>query len=80
MRLRRENGDFDFTIADGAATISAKLFPEQLIGQIAFIGDEITTVINVDGASGDTTYTLAMGNGDSYTYTVATGAVAVVGG
>lgn len=77
MRLRRENGDFDFIINDGAGTIRPNLFPEQLIGQIMIVGNVHTVITNVAGANGAATYTLTAGNGNTYTYTVATGAVSV---
>lgn len=76
MRLRREVGDFTFTIKNGAATINKKLFPEQLIGQIVEDGNDLTTIVTVTGASGDATYSLKAANNKTYTYTVATGAVA----
>lgn len=76
MRLRREVGDFTFAIKNGAATINEKLFPEQLIGQIVEDGNDLTTIVTVTGASGDTTYSLKAANNKTYTYTVATGAVA----
>lgn len=80
MRLRRENGDFDFIIngTTGTGTIRPNLFPEQLVGQIMIVGNVHTVIINVDGANGAATYTLSAGNGKTYTYTVATGAVAAV--
>lgn len=77
MRLRRENGDFGFIITNGAGTIPANLFPEQLVGQIMIVGNVHTVITNVDGANGASTYTLTAGNGSTYTYTAATGAVAV---
>lgn len=77
MRLRRENGDFNFELKDGSGTIPANLFPEQLVGQIMIVGNVHTVITNVDGANGAATYTLTAGNGSTYTYTAATGAVAV---
>lgn len=77
MRLRRENGDFDFILNDGAGTIPANLFPEQLVGQIMIVGNVHTVITNVAGANGTATYTLTAGNGSTYTYTAATGAVTV---
>lgn len=77
MRLRRENGDFDFIITNGSGTIQPNLFPEQLVGQIMIVGNVHTVITNVDGANGAATYTLTAGNGSTYTYTAATGAVAV---
>lgn len=76
MRLRREVGDFNFAIDNGTATIPKNLFPEQLIGQIVVDGSDLTTIVTVTGASGDATYSLKAANNKTYTYTVATGAVA----
>ncbi len=78
MRLRREVGDFNFEVKNGAATINKNLFPEQLIGQIVVDGSDLTAIVTVTGTSGDATYSLKAANNKTYTYTVATGAVSVV--
>jgi len=76
MRLRREVGDFEIVVAEGAASLPANLLPEQMLGQIIKNGDKMLVVMEVDVAS--TTYTLVTADAAKvYTYTIATGAIAV---
>lgn len=75
MRLRRETGDFNVVIEDGAATIQKKLSAEDLIGCIVTNGSVTEVVIEITTAS--TTLTLTT-NSNNYTYTIATGAVVYV--
>lgn len=77
MRLRRENGDFDFIIKSGSTTttIQPNLFPEQLVGQIIIYANIHTVITTVEGANGAATYRLTTANGQPFTYTVATGEV-----
>jgi hypothetical protein len=82
MRLRRENGDFDFVINDktDACTIQPNLFPEQLIGQIVVIQNAHVVIIAVQ-VTDSATYTLTgicANTVCNFTYTVATGEVTVV--
>lgn len=73
MRVRRETGDFNISIVDNAAEIRANLFAEQLLGQIIEEDGDFAIVTGVAVGSG--VYTLTAGD-STYTYTVATGAVA----
>lgn len=75
MRLRRESGDFSINIVDAAATIRPNLNAGDLIGAIITSGT-VTAVVTAI-TTGDGTLTLTAGSA-SYTYTVATGAIATV--
>lgn len=78
MRLRTENGDFSIVIKNGAvASIRKNLLAYQLIGAIVENAGAVTIVTNVTPAANGQTYTLTAGD-TTLTYTVATGAVAVV--
>lgn len=76
MRLRRETGDFSCVITEGAATLPKNQTAENLIGLIVVSGSTTSVVTAI--TDNDTTLTLTAGTA-SYTYTKATGAVAVVG-
>lgn len=75
MRLRRETGDFSIVIEESAAEIRANLNAEDLIGAIIVDGTATAVVTAITTAS--TTLTLTAG-AKSYTYTIATGAIATV--
>lgn len=74
MRLRRETGDFSIVIKSNKAEIRKNLNAEDLIGAIIVDGTVTAVVTAITTAAA--TLTLTAG-AKSYTYTIATGAVAV---
>lgn len=77
MRLRKETGDFHITISEGAATLPKNLKAFDLLGYIVINGANASAITSAETAVGGATITLTAGSA-SYTYTVATGAVAAV--
>jgi len=78
MRLRTEAGDYSIVIKNGAvAPIRKELHAYQLVGVIVEKDGAFQAVTVVKPAANGLTYTLTAGD-ISLTYTVATGAVAVV--
>lgn len=73
MRLRRETGDYNFTIKSNAAQLKKGLNAEEFVGAIVEIGTAFEVVTKV--VDNTTTYTLTVESG-TLTYTKATGAVA----
>lgn len=78
MRLRTEAGDYSIVIKNGAVEpIRKELHAYQLVGVIVEKDGAFQVVTAVEPAANGLTYTLTAGD-ISLTYTVATGAVAVV--
>lgn len=73
MRLRRETGDYNFTLNNDAATLKPGLNAEEFVGAIVHNGTAMEVVTSV--TDNTTTYTLVVDSG-TLVYTKATGAVA----
>lgn len=73
MRLRKESGDFEIVLSNGAATIRAGLSPEALLGYVVNAAGVLTVITGVTPT--ETGCSFAIGE-TTYTYTKATGAIA----
>lgn len=73
MRVRKESGDFNIVITDGAAKIRAGLSPEALLGYVVDTSGVLSVITEVTPSEGGCSFTIGE---TEYGYTKATGAIA----
>lgn len=75
MRIRKESGDFDIVLTNGAATIRAGLSPAALLGYVVDASGVLSVITEVTPEDGGCSFTI---DETEYAYTKATGAIAAV--